>query len=164
MRYNPENIITHSDKLRMEILSPFMRNWIFCCEKEFKNGTFFHCWLGLRGLLVLVDIMYVEWCSSVISDENQSSSAHNIWVQTHSNKTTNKTPLAPAHNNRSKQLLLIKASSYLSIGQWCSSIDELSILSICYHWWYDISATKKYTKTWPLWFLSKNKVRLVKKY
>ena len=48
----------------------------------------------------------------MIIDENQLSSAHNILNIT-TFKTTNKQP--PPHNNRQKRLLL-KASSYLSIG------------------------------------------------
>ena len=53
-----------------------------------------------------------QYCSSVIIDENQLSSAHNILSTT---KLKSKQPKQPPHNNRPKQLLL-KASSYLSIG------------------------------------------------
>ena len=47
-------------------------------------------------------------------DENQLSSAHNILSTTKLNTKNNKNN--PPHNNRPKQLLL-KPSSYLSIGQ-----------------------------------------------
>ena len=56
-----------------------------------------------------------KYCSSVIIDENQLSSAHNILSTT---KLKTKITITIPHNNRAKRLLL-KASSYLSIGQYC---------------------------------------------
>ena len=42
MRYNSDKIVTHGCKLHMEALLPFMSDLIFCCEKEFQNGTLFY--------------------------------------------------------------------------------------------------------------------------
>ena len=58
----------------------------------------------------MVGSMY--YCSMVIVDENQLSSAHIIWVRPNSKDKHQK---QPPHNNRPKRPLL-KASSYLSIG------------------------------------------------
>ena len=68
----------------------------------------------------------------MIIDENQLSTAHNILST--SKLKTQKQKQHPPHNNRPKQLLL-KASSYLSIGQYTSrkNIDVTGV-SVFYVW------------------------------
>ena len=84
----------------------------FVVRMHFKMERFLNC-NKVYVAFILVNAGIEEYCSSVLIDVDQLTSAHNM-----SNKfkfKSKKTKQNHLHNNRPKWLLLIKASSYLSI-------------------------------------------------
>ena len=90
MRYDPEKIIGHCCKLHKEALSPFIRNSIFCCKKEFQKGMLSHYSLWLCSCQ-LSSSLYIGYCIGMIIDENPLSSTYIILSTTKLKYETTKT-------------------------------------------------------------------------
>ena len=110
MRYDPETIIAWV----MEAWSPFMYNLIFVERKNSQVERFLIIKQDKHRFWSIV-VLYIGYCSSVIIDENQLSSTHNILSTTKLKIKKNKNKPPPPSAVVDQKLAPISAQGIVTL-------------------------------------------------